>query len=334
MNNLCKTSSDGNPSGTKRGFRRTLSLALAIVASACTAEAQISASSTGYMVEMHTANISDSGTDSVIKMSLAIRDRDWKQRSLGPWIVDHCGRNDHERNQWDNYFFPESTATSHIEKLWLESDGLGNGPGWNWDKLYVTRVENGRAVWSWAWEMKVPLGGIAGAISGATVDANPVWIYKGRYSFDFTYGGWGRAIPLNLQTPTGLEQEFSGWVNKGSILVTTTLVIPATQTCPDEFYRVNSTNVVKSVQKFETLLGNGQKQCTFITLFPDMTGGFQRIEKLDPYYGYVTASRDVIVSARQMANVSFTPPFTKVPTPVTAQPDVLVRVQTPVTTQP
>jgi hypothetical protein len=118
---------------------------------------------TGYMVDVHTCDKADSGTDSTIQMKLIIRDAEGNARSLGPWTQDGP-QNDHENNQWDRYFFLEATRASRIDALYLLSDGAGDNPGWCWDRFYVTRIENGQPTWIWKWEQESPwiFGGVWG----------------------------------------------------------------------------------------------------------------------------------------------------------------------------
>jgi hypothetical protein len=136
---------------------------------------------TGYMVEVHTCAKKDSGTDSLIEMKLQIRDPSGKSHTLGPWEQDKGRYDDHERDQWDRYLFPESTLAAHIEYLVLLSDGGGDKPGWCWDRHYVTRIENGKSIWTWAWEKESP------------------WLSDGWHAFPFTYGDRGRPIPDDLR---------------------------------------------------------------------------------------------------------------------------------------
>jgi Domain of unknown function (DUF4157) len=107
----------------------------------------------GYMVEVHTCDIKNAGTNSTINMLLDVQGTDGWAWRLGPWEQALTNYDDHERNRWDTYFFPETTAISSMSSLTLTSDGKGDKPGWCWDRHYVTRIEDGEPVRSWAWEL-------------------------------------------------------------------------------------------------------------------------------------------------------------------------------------
>jgi hypothetical protein len=179
---------------------------------AAAAAVALPSNANGYMVEVHTCKEDDAGTDSTIDMSLDIRDVNWKIRHLGPWRQNICRVNgnkydDHEYNQWDRYFFPEPKGNKayHIETLFLTSDGKGNKRGWCWDVHYVTYIEDGNPIWTWAWEFKSP------------------WIYEGTYPFPgdhfdedkkdvraypgFTYGTTGRTIQSDVHIVTAEDQD-------------------------------------------------------------------------------------------------------------------------------
>jgi hypothetical protein len=148
MNNINKTADNRTQARNRLGILSKIALALAIAAFAHAAQVR---AQTGYLVEVHTSAKADAGTDSMIKMQLNIRDTYGNPRTLGPW-KQNGPQNDHEQNQWDVYFFPESTRAYSIDALYLWSDGVGDKPGWLWDRHYVTRIENGVRVWTWAWE--------------------------------------------------------------------------------------------------------------------------------------------------------------------------------------
>ncbi|HEY7496446.1 MAG TPA: PPC domain-containing protein [Candidatus Tectomicrobia bacterium] len=91
---------------------------------------------------------------------------------------------DHERDQWDTYFFAESVQIKSIHQLIINSDGQSDQPGWCWDATYITRVENDQAIRSWGWTRA----------SG--------WIYGGTYYF-------GGASDVGTRTnPPGFIQPY------------------------------------------------------------------------------------------------------------------------------
>lgn len=248
---------------------------------------------TGYMVEVHTCPKADSGTDSLIEMEVDIRDPDWNLRTLKGWTQDHThklsnGReyNDHERDKWDRYFFPESTPTAHIEGLWLRSDGEHNKPGWCWDSHYVTRIENGQSIWTWAYEEESP------------------WIYGGWYNFNFTYGDVGRPIPANLRIPQGAGPDKPPAIY-GSIKATASYDTLSYATCFDETFRLATTGESKRVMRWETLVGNGYKKCDYTTIFDNVTPGSHRIERLSTstdgsiVYGVVDCKTVTVTAGNQ-----------------------------------
>lgn len=250
---------------------------------------------TGYMVEVHTCPRADSGTDSLIQMELDIRDPEWNFRTLKGWTQDLTyklsdGReyNDHERDRWDRYFFPESTPTAHIEGLWLLSNGRGNKPGWCWDRHYVTRIENGRSIWTWAFEEESP------------------WIYGGWYGFNFTYGDVGRPIPANLQIPGGSgPDEPPKPAIYGSIKATASYDAPSQARCFDETFKLATTGELKRIMPAETLVGNGLKTCGYTTIFANVTPGSHRIERLSTstdgsiVYGVVDCKTVTVTAGNQ-----------------------------------
>jgi hypothetical protein len=261
-------------------------------------EAQaLSSTATGYMVEVHTCAKEDSGTDSTIRMRLNIRDPNWTARQLGPWTQDHVypvnGReyNDHERNQWDQYFFPESTPTAHIEALILDSDGKGNKPGWCWDRHYVTRIENGRSVWTWAWENESP------------------WIYGGTTSYQFTYGTTGRPIPRDLREATGTgDQPLPVY---GSIRASTFYDGPSAVQygCGDDVvFQLRSTRQqIRVMPMVSGYVGPGLVRCEASTLFDRVVPGGQTVDRMTTDGRYVIDCKTVNVAAgqRSEAAISF-----------------------------
>lgn len=270
-------------------------LALVTVALAHTDQAQaLSATATGYMVEVHTCAKADSGTDSLIQMELDIRDAHWNFRTLGRWAQDHTYRlsngsqyDDHERDRWDRYFFPESTPASHIEGLWLLSDGRGNKPGWCWDKHFVTRIENNRSIWTWAWEEESP------------------WIYNGWHGFNFTYGDVGRPVPPDLRTPGGISDEISA-PTYGSIKATAAYDTTFNAFCLDETFRLATTGEQRRVMRMETPLGTGLKRCTYTTVFSGVSPGLHRIERLSSN-GWAVDCKTVSVTAGNQATATIRP---------------------------
>jgi len=271
-----------------------LALTMAIVAHTAPAQAALPATATGYVVEVHTCAKADSGTDSLIQMELDIWDPDWNFRTLGRWIQDHThklsdGReyNDHERDRLDSYFFPESTPTAHIEGLWLLSDGRGNKPGWCWDRHYVTRIENGQSIWTWAWEEESP------------------WIYSGWHGFNFTYGDAGRSFAILPRTPGGMSQD-PMQPTYGSIKATAAYDTPSNATCFDETFRLTATGEQRRVMRMETLIGNGFKRCTYITVFSPVSPGSHRIERLSSF-GSVVDCKNVAVMVGKQATATIVP---------------------------
>ncbi len=129
------------------------------------------------------------------------------------------------------------------------------------DSHYVTRIENGRSVWTWAFEEESP------------------WIYGGWYSFNFTYGDVGRPIPPNLEIPGGAGPDKPPAIY-GSIKATASYDTFSHATCFDETFRLATTGESRRVMRMETPLGNGYKKCGYTTVFANVTPGSHRIERL------------------------------------------------------
>lgn len=231
----------------------------------------LSSDATGYMVEVHTCNEDNAGTDSLIRMRIDIRDPDWQLRTLGPWTQDHVHPNgfgeydDHEKGAWDRYFFPESTPTAHIERLWLDTNGSGSW--WCWDRLYVTRIENNRSIWTWAWERREE-------VPGKQVLSIP-------YNFD--WGDGGRPVPPGLRTPAGAAPTEHNTPRTGAVRVSLTADTTAGARCEDETFRVRSSGRSMRVMAMKTPMGNGLARCTWGTLFDGVAPGNQVIDRVTPF---------------------------------------------------
>jgi hypothetical protein len=263
---------------------------------------ELSTAPNGYMVEVHTCDKKDAGTNSTIQMKLLIRDPNGDPRELGPWTQDHThlvnGReyDDHERyggeegDGWDRYFFPETTAARHIDELILTSDGDGNKPGWCWDTHFVTRIEGGMPVRTWAW----------------VIGESP-WMYGEtthwkKFNDDTMGENILRPVPADLDCliPGGKMKPPTA----GSITVRTFFQTFGGYGCGDNvIFRLRSTGFIREVMPtIQRISGTStavQDLCVYSTRFDPVSPGTQTVDRLSTDRVWTIDCKSVNVTAGQ-----------------------------------